>query len=514
MSRLSFYDILYILSTKNKKGINSMQKNTRNILQYVLFGLIYTLGAAILTVCAWYAMTFDLEFKELLYTLASPLKGTGQSTVAQVVSACLPVVLFLVALYVVATLLLEKTIRRRYAKRIGAVFCACLLTSSLIFSVFALRIPGYLKALTEKTTIYEDYYVDPDTVAITANGKPKNLIYIYLESMETTYAAKRDGGTQAVNYMPGLTTLAQENISFSDKQDGLLGGFHTPLGTGWTMAALLATTSGVPFSFPLGENGHNDMVYRETFASGLTTLGDILAEKGYRQEFLCGSDSAFGGRKTYFEQHGNYEIFDLFTAREEDYIPDDYKVWWGFEDKHLYEIAKDELTELAASDQPFNFTMLTVDTHHIGGFTCTLCEYEHTDKLANVVSCADRQLASFVEWCREQDFYKDTVIVITGDHPRMDTILIGETDYYDRTIYNCFINAAASPAGEVTERTMTSFDLFPTTLAAMGFSIEGDRLGLGVNLFSTTPTLAEQFGYEWLETEINKFSDYYIREFS
>lgn len=491
-----------------------MQKNAKNILQYILFGLIYTVGASVITVCAWYTMTFDLEFKELLYTLASPLKGTGQSTVSQILSACLPIVLPLVALYVVAVLLLEKKLRWRYAKRIDACFCACLLVCSLVFSVFALRIPAYVKALTEKTTIYEDYYVAPDSVAITANGKTKNLIYIYLESMETTYASNKQGGAQAVNYIPNLTALAENNVSFSDKASGLLGGFHTPLGTGWTMAALLATTSGVPFSFPLGENGHNDMVYRETFASGLTTLGDILAEKGYRQEFLCGSDSEFGGRRTYFEQHGNYEIFDLYTAREEDYIPDDYKVWWGYEDKHLYEIAKDELTELASSDQPFNFTMLTVDTHHIGGFTCSLCEYEYADKLANVVSCTDRQLAEFVEWCQAQDFYEDTVIVITGDHPRMDTILIGETDYYDRTVYNCFINAATSPTGTTTERLMTSFDLFPTTLAAMGFTIEGDCLGLGVNLFSSTPTLAEQLGYEWLETEINKFSDYYIREFS
>ena len=493
-----------------------MQKTTiKKILQYVLFGLLYTLGVSAFTVSAWYTLTFDLEFKELLYTLASPLKGTGQSTVAQILSACLPVVLVFVALYVVAVYLLEKgKLTWRYTRRVGACFCALLLVCSLVFSLFALRIPGYVRALTEKTTIYEDYYVDPNSVEITANGQPKNLIYIYLESMETTYAATADGGSQEVNYMPNLTALAQKNISFSDKTAGLLGGFHSPLGTGWTMAALLATTSGIPFSFPLGENGHNAMIYRENFASGLTTLGDVLAQKGYRQEFLCGSDSAFGGRKTYFEQHGNYEIFDLYTAREEDYIPDDYKVWWGYEDEILYEIARDEVTRLAASDQPFNFTMLTVDTHHVNGFTCNICEYNYTKKLANVVSCADRQIADFVAWCQEQDFYEDTVIIIMGDHRRMDTSLVEETDEIDRTIYNCFINAATLPTGTISERVMTSFDIFPTTLAAMGFSIEGDRLGLGVNLFSALPTLAEQLGYDYLETEINKFSDYYIRKFS
>ena len=34
---------------------------------------------------------------------------------------------------------------------------------------------------------------------------------------------------------------------------------------------------------------------------------------------------------------------------------------------YLYEIAKDELLNLSQSGRPFNFTMLTVDTHHVGG---------------------------------------------------------------------------------------------------------------------------------------------------
>ena len=494
---------------------SSQTEQRRAIFWSVVFGIIFVLGVTMATICGWYRVTFDLEFKELLYTLASPLKGTGESTVSQILHACLPIVLICTALYVVmAVLLWKKRELLPWARRVGALLCVVVLIVASVFSVYALRLPAYLQALNDKTTVYEDYYVDPETVAITANGEPKNLIYIYLESMETTYASKEVGGAQYYNFMPNLTELAKENLSFSDKAEGMLGGFHTPLGTGWTMSALLATTSGIPFSFPLGENGHNKMSQREYFASGLTTLGDILAEKGYRQEFLCGSDSSFAGRDTYFEQHGNYEIFDLYTAIDEHYMTEDETVWWGFTDELLYKIAKDELTELAAGERPFNFTMLTVDTHHIDGYFCKLCQNKYGNKLANVVDCADRQLASFLDWCREQDFYEDTVIVITGDHPRMDTTLVGDTDYYDRTIYNCFLNAVPTPAGKTTERLFTSFDLFPTTLAAMGFSIEGDRLGLGVNLFSTQSTLAEILGYDHLETEINKFSDYYIREFS
>ncbi len=494
-----------------------MQPEARRALLWgILFGVVFVLGVAIAVVSAWYRLTYDLEFKELLYTLASPLKGTGEGTVSLIIGSCLPIVLVFTAIYVAAAFFLwKKRSVWRFARRVGAILCVVTLIGSSVFSVFALRVPAYLEARSEQTTVYEDHYVDPATVAIEADGSTKNLIYIYLESMETTYASKAVGGAQHTNFMPQLTALAEENLSFSDKPQGQLGGFHTPLGTGWTMSALLATTSGIPFSFPLGENGQNKMSQREKFASGLTTLGDILAEKGYRQEFLCGSDAAFAGRDTYFKQHGSYEIFDLYTAREEHYIAADYDDgWWGFEDEILYKIAKDELTELAAGPRPFNLTLLTVDTHHVDGHLCDLCKNDYGNRLANVVSCADRQLADFIEWCREQDFYEDTVIIVTGDHPRMDTTLVGDTDYYDRTVYNCFLNAVPTPQGATTERVFTSFDLFPTTLAAMGFSIEGNRLGFGVNLFSSEPTLAERLGYDYLETEINKFSEYYIREFS
>ncbi len=499
---------------KNKGTPKKLSKHT---LWSIFFGVLFVFGVAAFSICIWYMNTYDLEFKELLYTVVSPLKGTGESTILLIVSACLPWVLAAAVIYIAAAITLTKSKEKfQLIRRIGAVFCAVVFVGSLIFAVFALRLPGYIETISQNTTLYEDYYIDPDTVEITSDGETKNLIYIYMESMETTYASEEEGGAQPKNnYLPNLCEMAEEGITFTDKEEGLLGGFHTPTGTTWTMAALLATTSGIPFSFPIGGDGQNYMSKHEYFASGLTTLGDILEDEGYNQEFLCGSNATFGGRRNYFTQHGDYEIFDLYTAREEGYIESDYHDgWWGYEDMYLYEIAKDELTALAESGKPFNFTMLTVDTHHVDGNRCDECEWEYGTRIENVVSCADRQIAEFVDWCMEQDFYEDSVIIVTGDHPRMDTRLVGGVDYYDRTIYNCFFNSAAVPEGETTQRIFTSMDMFPTILAAMGFEIEGDRLGLGVNMFSGESTLAETLGYEYLNGEIAKHSAYYIREFS
>ena len=103
---------------------------------------------------------------------------------------------------------------------------------------------------------------------------------------------------------------------------------------------------------------------------------------------------------------------------------------------YLYEIAKDEITRLAEGDQPFNFTMLTVDTHHISGYVCELCGDEYDMQTKNVVRCADKQVAAFIEWCQQQPFYENTSIIVTGDHPRMDNDMVENVDYYDRTVYN------------------------------------------------------------------------------
>ena len=60
-------------------------------------------------------------------------------------------------------------------------------------------------------------------------------------------------------------------------------------------------------------------------------------------------------------------------------------------------------------------------------------------------------------------------------------------------------------------RVFTTMDMFPTTLAALGVSIEGDRLGLGTNLFSSKKTIPEEIGLDNFNKELKKSSDYYYK---
>lgn len=63
-------------------------------------------------------------------------------------------------------------------------------------------------------------------------------------------------------------------------------------------------------------------------------------------------------------------------------------------------------------------------------------------------------------------------------------------DDYARTTYNCFINLKVI-TNNIKNRKFSHLDMFPTTLAAMRFKIDGNKLSLGTNLFSSLPTTIE-----------------------
>ena len=489
----------------------------------VLLVLVNFVSFFLVASVLWYKVRYGVTIRELLNIALMPLKGTAQDVTSLLTKAvALSSVLALTASSLVyAVVWRAKTSpvvefdfpRKRIAfsaipcaRKAHVVLTIVLFAYSLFLLNSTLDIFGYVRSQSEETQIYEEYYSDPRTVKITPPEKLRNLIYIYLESMETTYASADAGGTQQVNYIPHLTELARQNVNFSAGDS--LGGAYALNGSTWTMGALFSTQAGIPFSFPVNGNSMNNFEY---FAKGAVALGDILEGFGYNQEFLCGSDGDFAGRKQFFEQHGGFKVFDLFEARRQGYISALYKVWWGFEDAILFKIAKDEVLRLAGEGKPFNLTLLTVDTHHVGGYKCSLCGDEYSENLANVLVCQDKQVAEFVGWLKAQEFWDDTLVVITGDHPRADKILVGDAGLLERPVYDCFLNAKKQARQK--GRRFALIDYFPTVLSALGFEIEGDRLGLGTDLFSDRQTLSEELGLEYLNGELAKRSAFYMATF-
>lgn len=482
-------------------------KSVFSVIGVVLLTLLMFLSLLAFFSARWYVTTYGrLGFDSILYTLRSDMGGVQSGLIWNyLLKGLLPALV----LTVPVPFLLRLPKKRRW---IPIPICIVLALGLLSFAVWDVELDQYLLDQQQDSDLYKQYYVNPDRVSITFPEQKRNLVYILLESMETSYLSPDLGGCAYENLIPELYELAQEHINFSQNDD--VGGFHCTSGAAWTIAAMVAQTSGIPLKTPT-EDANAYGANGEAFLPGVTSLSDILHDAGYYQALMVGSDASFGGRQQYYSQHGTDQIYDLYTARQDGIVPSDYFVWWGMEDLHLFEYAKQELTKIAAQDQPFAFTMLTADTHHIGGYQCELCQDSASGETYDQsISCSSRQVAAFIQWLQEQPFYENTTIIICGDHLSMDNayfsrILDGN---YQRMVYNCMINTAATPVQEK-QRQCAAVDLFPSTLAALGCEIEGDRLGLGTNLFSDLPTLAEEMGYDLFNWELAKASDYYTRHF-
>ena len=474
---------------------------------------------------AWYIKTFGkVGFSSILFTLFSNMKGTASGIVFNyLLKGLLPSVLC-AAITSVIVFYRGKKIRLTFKNpekdkkvqiypfaswvkaAVSVVLCVCLWISA----VQRIELPSWAVNAVTKTKLYDTEYIDPKGVKITFPKEKKNLIYIYVESLETTFISEENGGGVKDNLIPELYALADENINFSNN-DGV-GGWPVVTDTVWTVASMVSQTSGVPFSG--GIEGNAAATVNKEFLPGVTSINDILKKNGYYQTLMVGSDAAFGGRDKYFKTHGIDKIYDIHTARKDGIVAPDYDVWWGMEDKHLFRYAKQELSKISKGDKPFNFTMLTVDSHHPEGYTCDICPKIHDEKYENVLSCTSKQVGDFVEWIKQQDFYENTVIVIAGDHMSMNNTYFSENmnPKFRRHIYNCFINSQLETKHSK-NRVFTPFDMYPTTLSAMGCKIKGERLGLGTNLLSGKKTVAERMGMENFNHELSKHSEYYNSTF-
>lgn len=387
----------------------------------------------------------------------------------------------------------------------GKCTAVLLMVSALGASCLLLPLIGTTQTFVEKSNFIEENYVEPTDKLIHFPAKPKNLVHIFLESMENSYYSKAEGGYLEKSLMPDLAQLTRENVSFSHTNK--FGGPHQTLGATHSIAGIINMQTGVPM-VPVSFSRQWTLAY-----SDLPNLGRILHKHGYVNEYMLGGKRNFHQLGTYFTNYADFQMFDSDTAKARGIVPPDYNVWWGVEDDKLYEYAKTEITALGNGKKPFYFLLENADTHHNDGYLSPrIKEFPSDKQYGNVIHYSQREVVKIVRWMQQQPWYKDTVIVLTGDHRSKDiTFFKGWDEKYERTIVNIIINGAESkPTDKITKnRSFAPFDLFPTIVSAMGIKIDGERLGLGTNLYSGLPTLMEQKGVTMVSDEFRKRSKFY-----
>lgn len=461
----------------------------------------------------WFRLYFgQLTPEQFLFNLQSPVTGTAGGISTSIVYN--PGFVTLAVLLITSLLLFSKHVYKRsekpirFKKRTASILSIFALIGGVGYTVWLLQLDQVVKTYFSSSTYIQDNYVDVRNTNPVFPDKKRNLVHIYMESVESSYFDKENGGYMAQNLMPELLQLSKEGVHFSHNDK--MGGPHQTYGSSWSVASMVNMMSGIPLKVAMDGNDYGKSGY---FLPGIYNLGDLLGDNGYEQTIMFGADADFGGLTVYFTDHGNFNIFDHKHAKKVGLIPQDYNVWWGFEDDKLYEYAKTEMTRLSQTGKPFHFSMENADTHFPHGYMTPNTPVIYEKQYANVIAHSQKQVVDLVRWIQEQPFYDNTTIVITGDHLSMDAEFFQDFDpKYERTVFNVILNAPIQ-ATHTTNRHFSPLDFYPTIVASLGIAFDGERLGLGTNLFSSEQTLIERDSLQVFNDQLGRNSNFYNEQF-
>ncbi len=344
--------------------------------------------------------------------------------------------------------------------------------------------------VTEDGAWLERRYVPPQIDAMPAD--PPNLIYLYMESTEGTYADEsRFGGAY-----DDLAALGRRGVVFHD--------LRQLDNTGWTMAGMIASQCGAPL-MPAGLMHDSQFEPLEHVVPGVDCLGDLLAERGYDLTFMGGASVEFAGKGLFYEQHG----FDTVLGRKalSPHLDDpDYLNSWGLYDDSLMDMAVQRVRALQNQPEPFGLFAVTLSAHPPYGHPAQTCRdnqgaFDGKDILYSI-KCTGWLTRRFVERLEREGLLDNTLVVVASDHLSMKNSAWQSLIAGDRE--NTLIMLGNGLEPRTIERESSMVDVLPTVMEAMGFEVPAHRAGLGASLLSPAQTLLERHGIETINARMRE----------
>ena len=339
--------------------------------------------------------------------------------------------------------------------------------------VWQIRIIPYYYYQNTTGTLYEKYYKAPVITAADFPVQKRNLLLLYLESVENNFA---DASLYGKNLLPRLSETARNNPQFD--------GYNFLYGTNYTKAALVAGHCGIPYRSPTPT-----METVNSHLKNIRCLSDILADNGYETWFAKSADHSFAYTDIFYQLHSYRNIIDrtvLTAGMSPTEIEKNKSSYNGLSDKLLL----NHISALFSTQkvrEPFLMTVFTVDTHAPGTVLPYNCPKIFGDIRDNIL-CTDNNVAEFITEFQKTPYWQNTTVVIVGDHPMFKALQTQQRKKYRRGIYNVFLNLpdglSYNPRKE-----FTALDLAPTYLELLGIKLPEHAFGLGRSLFSDVPSL-------------------------
>jgi len=312
-------------------------------------------------------------------------------------------------------------------------------------------------------------YRAPDVSQLMTQPAKKNLVLIYVESLERT--------------MGDAALVGRDAIAPIKQLDGTeVPTFPSAPGTNWTIAGMFSSQCSMPLK-PFFANKFHSFATDDFFPSAIC-LGDVLNAAGYEQYFLVGHHLAYSGLDKFYRTHGYDHLLGREEWKQRGVDASEFSSWgFGLHDDMLLEQARSVLREHDRQRAPFNLTLITQDNHFPRGIPSPRCtDDEKQGGFAGAFHCNSRFIANFVALLKKDGLLENTVVVLMGDHPFMNSMKQSMQFRGERYVYFKILSPLERPLARTA---MTHFDVAPSLLDLLGMADGRDtRFGLGISLFS------------------------------
>lgn len=261
--------------------------------------------------------------------------------------------------------------------------------------------PNYRMSYEEAFKDITGYdFINKNDLMVSLPNKPKNLVFIILESVEESFMNEQLFGNIAKDI---------KNIAYSGEY---YSGIRQIEGSTWSMASMHTLLCGSPRVYNLTQ----DRIFKTIGVSKLVCLSDVLEKAGYYQVYYGGESRDFAGKFPFLKIHGYDEIYGRQEIRNEYPELENNGSEWGVKDIDLFNVVKDKYIKLSKTGRPFNLTFTTLAPHIPDGIYDERCRNSTSDGILNAVECTNDYLKDFIDFLKQQPNYKDTVVVIAPDH--------------------------------------------------------------------------------------------------
>lgn len=338
--------------------------------------------------------------------------------------------------------------------------------SFLCISLFNLNntykiMPFIKNVFNSSNFIEENYSVNVDEIQWI---KKQNLVLVIAESLENTFYDKDIFDSSII---PNLEKLQKDNIYFENHIQ--------TLGSQWTIAGITSHLFGLPLKLPTFiTHGNEYRFHSNAFLPNAISIIKPLEKAGYAVDFFTSWNSTFSTYDKLMISHSRGNNFDKI------YYDNLYNKNQDYSDSFILDKAFEHIKIQLQNDlSPFAIIISTYDTHFPA----------QKDKYIEL----DNKLLWLVEEIRKLD-NENTTIIIVGDHLSWGKEFenLDLTTLENRRIYNLFINPAKEPVLPTSDRIITSVDIAPSILEAIGAELPNNKFGIGTSVFSAEKTLYEK----------------------